>query len=255
MNFRTMFRTFESFRKIVLNIEFFKDPAYRKALFLDSLNELQRLNAQLQKNEKTILHTFKVDREEKPLPDEYNCLIIDLEGDDPVKLLGLLVSDTIYSYLLPEKYSVSDFYRLIFRILEIFQDSLLFGFTFWDYDMLFTIKDSIFSNSLNNRGETKDILERIKYFNLQERDRESVAEALYSLGSTLPRDPLYRRNYHINQLWEDGFYDIIRQHNCSCLRAELAILKGRYLPKYVMYNKNKSKIKNSGRKKRYESRY
>jgi hypothetical protein len=55
---------------------------------------------------------------------------------------------------------------------------LIFGFTYWDYEVIQSIGQTIKDQS--------QPLENPLYFNLQSRDQESVSEALYSIGEELP---------------------------------------------------------------------
>lgn len=229
MDFQFMVRTYESFQKVVLNIEFFKNPTYRTNLFKDAMYGFSLINSKIQENAPDMLRIYDLPNKDAFIPDEYNSIIIDMEGDDPIVLVGLLVHNTIYSYVLPDYNDIPSFYEHIISIFRVFQDSLVFGFTFWDYDHLFLMRD-VLVNTFHYDPTKYHFLSTLKYFNLQSRERESIPEALYSLGEHLPKDPLYRRMYHITDLYEDGFYEIIREHNVSCLRAALILLTKRYLP-------------------------
>lgn len=227
-------RLYKAYRRLLLNLYIKRDSSLIQRKF----KQLKEYNETIRNDELIDLKTYDIMICEKEDLKEnlrnYNCIIIDLEGEKPLKLYGLYFNKKIYSYLLPISapsiQEIEVFYQAILHIQSIFLDFMVFGFTFWDYELLKTISDEA--------GHCKFNFENLYYFNLQARDRESVSEALYNIGEKLPKDPLYRRNRKINQLHEDGFFDIIRKHNRSCLQAELMILVKRFLPTHLISTSN-----------------
>lgn len=225
-------RNFEAYRKMVLNAEWKSDKKIMDNISKD-INALTR-RAFL---EGTISCYFKHYNPDEPLfspiPDSLNSLIIDIEGSNPLKLIGLLTQDKMFFYMLKPQYE-KDFYKFIAKLLKILRKVLLFGFTFWDLDSILRVKEDL----IYKYGFDKDKLkyfDDLLYFNLQEYDHENVSSALYSLGMTeIPKDPLYRKSSHVNKLFKDGFYDIIQQHNFSCLACESFIFLKRFIPKHII---------------------
>jgi len=169
-----------------------------------------------------------------PIPHTFNSVIIDLEGENPIKMFGLLVRDKINSYMLA-KGKVEQFYTCMNQLLYILKDVLIFGFSYWDLSAFLNMRDAlvdIYGHDKKNFSFYDDF----KYFNLQEHDKESVAEALYSLGEEIPKDPLYRDSSKINKLYDDGFMEIVRKHNYSCLKSESIIFLKRFVKKNIMKN-------------------
>lgn len=134
----------------------------------------------------------------------------------------------------PTKSEVISYYKFVLNILKRLRSFIFFGFTFWDYDQIFGMRRFVISKCDPANSNYLRFLDNLLYLNLQDRDRESISEALYSMGAKIPRDPLYRKNYKINTLHQDGYYDIIHQHNRSCLEAEIKILEKRFLRRFLL---------------------
>lgn len=209
-----------------------------------NIKKLHEFNSQIKAQLTINMKIKKLDT--VAIPSTFNVVIIDTEGWRPTVCLGILVREKIYSYMM-EKNQRQEFYKAIFTIVKIFQESLFFGFTFWDYDLLFSLRD-VLIEEFGEDPENFDFLDEIVYFNLQERERESVSEALYSIGEEIPRDPLFRNGRNIQRLYEKGFDDIIRRHNYSCLQAEATLLLKRYLKKHLLYDLDLNYTKGEGMK-------
>lgn len=170
----------------------------------------------------------------EPIQKELNCVILDLEGEKPVKMIGILIRDKIYSFWIKEN-NISGFYSSILHLLKLLHEEgiLFFGFTYWDYDRLLEMREKM-SKKFSQEPATFAYLDDLKYFNLQEREMQSITETLYSLNLNIPKDPLFRTGRQANDLFEDGFIKIVQQHNISCLKSESLLFSHLFLKKHVM---------------------
>lgn len=230
-------RRYEPYREAVLNLSL-TESIEKVDAFMEDFKKMRITSYQ---NGDYLFKKILLRHDEAfhPIPKGLNCVIIDLEGRDPVKLLGLLVRDTIYSYCLrPGK--VGEFYVAMLRLLRIIHRNglLFFGFTYWDYDRLLEVRNDVY-RKFSQKTEELEFLDNLKYFSLQERDKQSITETLYSMGLPIPKDPLFRTGRKVNDLYDDGFIEIVRQHNNSCLKAESLLLYRLYLRKHLLFARNR----------------
>jgi hypothetical protein len=73
------------------------------------------------------------------------------------------------------------------------------------------------------------MFETLKIVNIQLRDFEGMIPALYSIGEEAVDDPLLRDNKKINLHFKKGHYNLILEHNKSCLLSTQKIVQKRYL--------------------------
>ena len=227
---RRIFRELDSYRKIIFNLNWTENK--------EKMDYIEKILSQLNKTimeEGNIRFNHEI-LDTQSIPEGFNCVIIDIEGDNPLKLMGILLRNNIFSYGLKEK-TEHEFFDCLFKVLKLVKDLIIFAFSFWDFNMIIKIQKTLKENYGYSDSQLKSIDSILNnYFNLQEYDKESVVSALYSFGikeSEVPRDPLYRKSFLINQLYSDGFYNIIQEHNRSCLQAELMLLK-RYIRKNLI---------------------
>ncbi len=226
-------RELEELRKIHFNNSF--NPQAKKQMNIIEravLNEIKSL-----KRSSTIGMKIKnlVSGEDYvQIPPSFNILIYDFEGDSPVKLLGILFRNKIFQIYLKCLDDPFPFYEAIMRIFRIIKNCCLFGFTFHDFDMLFKIREEI-KEACQEKRPDLEFITSLNYFNLQKRDKESLAEALYSLNLSFPKDPLFRNTILLDRLYEENFVEIIQLHNLSCLKAESLLLMNRYLRENLIW--------------------
>jgi len=67
--------------------------------------------------------------------------------------------------------------------------------------------------------------------NLQEFSFESLTGALCKMGYTKTNDPIFRHKEYIQELWKQGRFEEIINHNLNCLLNEALILQKRFLVK------------------------
>jgi len=225
------FRNIKTYGKIILNTEIFNSSQR-----VEAQKKLSTLFNELEKKNKDIFWTRKVyNKNENPLlpiPKLFNAVIIDMEGSEPVKLFSVLIHNTIFSCGIISP-SIKYFYLTIIRILIILRKVLLFTFSYWDIERIYDIREKMIQD-YNVPVSKLRFIDNLKYFNLQEYDRESISAALYSLGEEIPKDPLLRKSYQINRLYEDGFNDMVLQHNYSCFVCESTIFLKRFVKKHLL---------------------
>lgn len=64
---------------------------------------------------------------------------------------------------------------------------------------------------------------------MQIRDGEGLIPALYSINQKSYDDPLLRDNKSVDLHYKEGHFELILEHNVSCLLSTLKIVKFRYL--------------------------
>jgi hypothetical protein len=225
------FRNNNSYQELILNLYWKEDAKEMNRIE----SKILKLNERLERAQK--IHFHKCIYNEKtqpfnPIPETFNSVIIDLEGTRHLKLFGLFIRETIFFYGLKDG-NVKEFYVFIAKLLNILKNVLLFGFTFWDLEVIYDIKKQLIQN-YGCSVESLRFIDKLFYFNIQEYDKESISAALYSLGEEVPKDPLFRKSSNIDKLYNDGFYDIIVKHNFSCLKAEVIIFLRRFLKRHLI---------------------
>ena len=157
----------------------------------------------------------------------YNAVLIDLEGNDPLKLFGFIFRRYQIMIGLKSLNHMKVFYNVLYQLLLILKGMIFFAFSSWDYNAIMEVRNSLLK--LGYEQSRLRFFQDIIYFNLQRHDKESLAESLYSMNLPIPLDPLYRDSSKINNLYSDGYYDIIARHNSSCLQGAVKIMTQRYL--------------------------
>jgi len=76
---------------------------------------------------------------------------------------------------------------------------------------------------------TVQFLESLKIVNILLRTDEELVPALYSIGEKPYNDPLLRENKKLDIHFKEGHYNLILEHNKSCLLSTLILMKMRYL--------------------------
>lgn len=157
----------------------------------------------------------------------YNAVLIDLEGTDPLKLFGFIFRRYQIMIGLKTLNHVRAFYDALYQLLLTLKGMIFFAFSSWDYNAIMELRDSLFKYGYEH--SRLRFFQELIYFNLQRHDKESLVESLYSMNLPIPTDPLYRDSSKINNLYKDGYYDIIARHNSSCLKGAAKIMTQRYL--------------------------
>jgi hypothetical protein len=225
-------RKFEAYRMMYFNVHLKKDVNKMDK----AIDKFDRLNEELQRQDLFSFEKIPLKKtgDFEPLRKELNCVILDLEGENPVKMVGMLIRDKVYSYWLKEN-NISRFYLSILRLIKMMHKEgiLFFGFTYWDYDRLMEMREKM-RKTFPNESYDFTYLDDLKYFNLQEREMQSITETLYSLDLKIPKDPLFRTGRQANDLFEDGFIKIVQQHNISCLKSESLLFSHLFLKKHLI---------------------
>ncbi|MFX0181155.1 MAG: hypothetical protein ACFE78_13295 [Candidatus Hodarchaeota archaeon] len=74
-----------------------------------------------------------------------------------------------------------------------------------------------------------DFLGALKIVNIQLRADEGLIPALFSIGEKPFDDPLLRDNRKVDFHFKEGHYNLLLEHNKSCLLSTSKLLKMRYL--------------------------
>lgn len=69
----------------------------------------------------------------------------------------------------------------------------------------------------------------LKLVNVQKFNFEGLIPALYSIDNNVYDNPLLRDSKKVNLHFKQGHYDLILNHNKSCLLSILELVKNRYL--------------------------
>lgn len=157
----------------------------------------------------------------RPYPLKY--VIIDLECNPP-KLFGLLISNHLYQIFIVDVKYMESLYQTIAKVLSLLIDYYIF--TFATFEKRFFTRILPFKFKLT---QDRSIFETLKIVNIQLRDFEGMIPALYSIGEEAVDDPLLRDNKKINLHFKKGHYNLILEHNKSCLLSTQKIVKKRYL--------------------------
>ncbi|MFX0106425.1 MAG: hypothetical protein ACFE75_13195 [Candidatus Hodarchaeota archaeon] len=74
-----------------------------------------------------------------------------------------------------------------------------------------------------------EFLNNLIIINIQLRTDEGLVPALYSIGEEPYDDPLLRDNKTVDLHFQEGHYNLLLEHNKSCLLSTLKLVKTRYL--------------------------
>lgn len=158
--------------------------------------------------------------------------------EDPPFLLGIMVQDALFFfYIISHEYE-DIFFIEVLKIYKILKDLHIFSFSNYEQDVL----NKILQKSIKNgKNDSKDnTVSNIKIYNIQERNYESMFEALVHLGFQTSEDILSRKGelieylfdlYEENNLLDDIYINIIIEHNKICLLNSALIFVYRYLKK------------------------
>ncbi|NVM35843.1 MAG: hypothetical protein HWN81_09620 [Candidatus Lokiarchaeota archaeon] len=155
--------------------------------------------------------------------------IIDFEGD-PTTLVGITIANQIFQLYVKDLLHQAEFFNLILELLFILRDFYLFSFSNYEQRVIQGILESlgVFSS------EKYLFVRNLKIINLQKFSFEALIPALYSINKDVYNDPLLRDSKKVNLHFKQGHYDLILDHNRSCLLSILKIVKYRYLKEVLI---------------------
>ncbi|MFX1585992.1 MAG: hypothetical protein ACFFDL_15705, partial [Promethearchaeota archaeon] len=122
---------------------------------------------------------------------------------------------------------VPKFNRIIVKLLSLLGGLYLFCFS--NHEIRFIKKILPNKVSKNQPNFSLDFLGALKIVNIQLRTDEGLIPALFSIGEEPFDDPLLRDNKKVDFHFKEEHYDLILEHNKSCLLSTLKLLKMRYL--------------------------
>ena len=171
----------------------------------------------------TVLHgkTYKVIT--PPTPMKY--AIIDFEGYFP-KVIGIRIYNRVFQFYINTAQYESNFHDLLLSILEVLKDLFLFSFSPWEE--IFIQRYLYFFLKERHSLERLSFFRQLRFIDLQKSNFQALEAALYSLGQSIPDDPVLRQNKNVDILFDQGELDIILRHNTACLEGTLTILYLQY---------------------------
>jgi hypothetical protein len=166
-------------------------------------------------------------------PIHQNVGIIDFEGS-PVFMAGFLVYDTLLSYYIENYEYRTDFYLYIVKLLKTLSELVLFSFSTYEQEIIEKILGYLEAQGIDTAPYEQ--VRSIKIVNLQKGKYESMAQAMYSVNSSLriTGDILFRNNSLVNQLFYAHKYREIVDHNHNCLLNEGYIFQKRWVKEYTL---------------------
>lgn len=168
------------------------------------------------------------------IPKVFNVIIIDFQGESPIKCFGFLCQNNIYSFI-PHYAHIDDFLLAIVKILRVFKNSFIFSFSMNDYESVFTVKKEIMNNINRFQIELND-LENIHYINLQKREDETLYEVLYPLDKNLANFLIPEKIKALKRWYEDKNFSEIHNIIVTYLKAKLILFLHRYLKTQFHYS-------------------
>ncbi len=163
----------------------------------------------------------------------YKAGIIDFEGKEIPFMLGILVCNRINIFFIKDLLFKNEFFKLIYRLLEIIKKIYLFSFSDFEYDVINKIYKEI--EDITNETIDFTFIKDLKIINLQETPYESLLEAIYKdLEIDSSGDPLSRKSFLIGEFFSKGLFDLIIGHNINCLTMEVLLFKRRFVKKNMV---------------------
>ncbi|TFG21947.1 MAG: hypothetical protein EU529_12050 [Promethearchaeota archaeon] len=150
--------------------------------------------------------------------------IIDFECNEP-KFIGILLFNWIYQFYIKDERYNQDFYEFIIKLLQIIKNFYLFCFSDKEKRIINYIK-YLAKEGLQN--DNIKFIDSLVMVNLQENKYESLSAAVNKIGSIVDPEPLLRNSKDIDLHYKYGHYDLILNHNLSCLKEEMKILYKRF---------------------------
>lgn len=156
--------------------------------------------------------------------------ILDFECDYP-KVLGLCISNKIYQVYMTEKIKVvrTRFFKIIYSVLSILRDFYIV--TFSNYESSFIYNTLYYELQIDDPKLDLSFFERLQLINVQHRTYEALVAAVLSLSIEPYPDPILRDTKKMEVFFEDKQFDLILNHNISCLINSLYVLFFRFFRK------------------------
>ena len=206
------------FGKIRVNFDILSNPSERRRKKM----EIEALLKEVENNPYVSFRITPLSRNSFPL----RIAVIDFECEPP-KFLGILISNRIYQiYCISEAGSMK-FYQMILKLLAIVKEWFLFSFS--SHEARFILKILPYKVQKCETKPSTTFLKNLNIINVQIREDEGLVPALYSIGQTTYNDPLLRNNTNVDLHYKEGHFNLILEHNKSCLLSTLKLVKFRFL--------------------------
>jgi len=201
-----------------LNLELISNPSEMKSIESSLLKFIEIV----QDNKQIFTKSHLIEGNSFPL----RLAVIDFECDPP-KIFGILVSNRIYQVFIKSEQLRPKINRIIVKLLSLFRSLYLFCFS--NHEIRFIKKILPNKISKNQPKPSTDFLKTLNIVNIQSRTDEGLIPALFSIGEKPFDDPLLRDNKKVDFHFKEGHYDLILEHNKSCLLSTLKLVKMRFL--------------------------
>lgn len=153
--------------------------------------------------------------------------ILDFECNPP-KMAGIYIGNRIYQFYIKNQGYLSRFFDLVLEILFLLKEFYLFCFSNHEFHVINEVME--FFNSRSEKDTLPiSFVRKLKLVNVQKFNFEGLIPALYSIDKEVYDDPLLRDSKKVNLHFKKGHYDLILDHNKSCLMSILTLVKSRYL--------------------------
>jgi hypothetical protein len=162
--------------------------------------------------------------------------ILDFEGS-PIFCAGILIHNIALTYYIENYMYKTEFYKFVFKLLNIAKDLTFFAFSEHERTELTNIYEYL---QVQGEDVSKfDFIATFPIINLQKSESkyESLTEAFYSIhpdSVRLTGDVLFRNNKLIDKLFHAQKFDEIISHNQNCLVNEYMIFLIRWYKNYKL---------------------
>ena len=153
--------------------------------------------------------------------------ILDFECNS-TKVMGILVANHIFQLYIKNQLYQRKFFGFILEILSILKDFYIFSFSNHEFHVLNEIIE-FFNFRSTKESQPISFVRNLKLVNVQKFNFEGLIPALYSIDKRAYDDPLLRDSKKVHLHFKKGHYNLILDHNKSCLLSILEVVKNRYL--------------------------
>ena len=158
-------------------------------------------------------------------------VVLDLEGK-PLKVIGFLFFDRIIQVYIKEEQYSPQLDEIFLLILRIFRKMPIFVFS--NYEIFYIHNELLNRLKQTHQKREWEFFEALPIINVQERGYESTEAALYSMNQEPIPDPLLRKGTTVDFRFQLNQFELILDHNKSCLQNTWIILEQRYLKKNLL---------------------
>ena len=201
-----------------LNLEIFSNPSEMQRI----ASQMEQYLEKIQDSNYIFINSYQIRGNAFPL----QMAVIDFECNPP-KLCGILLLNRIYQIYIKSEQLTHKFNGILVKLLSIL--SKLYLFCFSNHEIRFIKKILPHTVKKMQPKVSAEFLNNLKMINIQLRTDEGLVPALYSIGEEPYNDPLLRDNKIVDFHFQEGHYNLLLEHNKSCLLSTLKLVKTRYL--------------------------